>query len=144
MRISTLLRWSFVPVVLFAITICNAKASNRALASFSQAAEAFLPQAESPVLFVGQIVEADSARLACAVTNSREFTYSVSTVLFGFAPSRPSEGGISGLCESGRAAFLYGRCVGARHVLWAGGREQPERASGSGNPERICGWRSRF
>jgi hypothetical protein len=61
-------------------------ASDQRVEGFSLAAATFLPQAESPVLFLGQIVEADSGRLACKVINSRDFTYSVSTVLFGFAP----------------------------------------------------------
>jgi hypothetical protein len=83
MRISALVRCSFV---LIAIAVCNAEAQDQPVVRFSQATATFLPQAESPVLFVGRVVEVDSGRLACTVTNSRDFTYSVSTVLFGFAP----------------------------------------------------------
>jgi hypothetical protein len=82
MRISTLGR---VFLVLVAITDCNASASEQPV-GYSQAADAFLPQTESPVLFVGQILEADLGPVACKVTYSRNITYSVSTVLFGFAP----------------------------------------------------------
>ena len=71
--------------VLVAITACNASASEQPV-GYSQAADAFLPQTESPVLFVGQIVEADLGPVACKVTYSRNITYSVSTVLLGFAP----------------------------------------------------------
>jgi hypothetical protein len=39
--------------VLVAITACNASASEQPV-GYSQAADAFLPQTESPVLFVGQ------------------------------------------------------------------------------------------
>jgi hypothetical protein len=82
MRISTLGR---VFLVLVAITACNASASEQPV-GYSQAADAFLPQTESPVLFVGQVLEADLGPVACKVTYSRNITYSVSTVLFGFAP----------------------------------------------------------
>jgi hypothetical protein len=83
MRISALVCASFILVT---IAACKAAASELPL-SFSQAAEAFLPQTESPLLFVAQIVEVNSGRIDCKVNPHREVTYSVSTVLFGFAPS---------------------------------------------------------
>jgi hypothetical protein len=83
MRISTLLCASFV---LVAMATRDSVASDQQVESFSQIAATFLPQAESPVLFEGRVVEVDSGRMACSVTNSRDFNYSVDTVLFGFAP----------------------------------------------------------
>lgn len=52
--------------------------------------------------------------------------------------AQPSEGGISGMCEIGRAAFLQGRCAGVGHVLSAGSLWQPERVSGPGNPSESA------
>ncbi len=72
--------------LLVAIAACNAAASDQPL-RFSQAAEAFVPQTGSPLLFVGRIVEVNSGQVDCKVNNYRDVTYSVSTVLFGFAPS---------------------------------------------------------
>jgi hypothetical protein len=84
MRISTLL-WA-ASFVLIAMATCDSLASERQVERFSQIAATFLPQSESPVLFEGRVVAVDSGRMACSVTNSRDFTYSVDTVLFGFAP----------------------------------------------------------
>jgi hypothetical protein len=82
MRISALVCTSLVLVTIAAGQVAAFEQPD----SFSQAAEVFLPQAEYPLLFVGQIVEADSGPADCKVTDSRKITYSVSTVLYGFAP----------------------------------------------------------
>jgi hypothetical protein len=84
MRISSLMCASFAWI---AIAVGMAAASDQQVASFSQAAEVFLPQAQSPLLFVGRIAQVNSGRIDCSVNNYRDVTYSVSTVLFGFAPS---------------------------------------------------------
>lgn len=124
--------------VLVAITACNASASERPVVGYSQAADAFLPQTESPVLFVGQIVEADLGPVACKVTYSRNITYSVSTVLFGFAPPSRVKVTYPGCTKSDAPRSYQGRCVGVGHVLSAGSLWQPERVSRPGNRSEFA------
>ena len=64
----------------------EAAASDERIADFLQAAQVALRQGGSPSLFVGRIAETDAGRLPCATPSGQTITYSVETVLFGFAP----------------------------------------------------------
>lgn len=124
MRISTLVCASFVLVTM---ATCDSVASDQQVESFSQVAATFLPQAESPVLFEGRVVEADSGRMACTVTNSRDFTYSVDSVLFGFAPPGRVKVAYPG-CAKSQAPHPYRGAVLVLatfygHDLWGSRRE---------------------
>jgi hypothetical protein len=122
--------------VLVAITACNASASEQPV-GYSQAADAFLPQTESPVLFVGQ------NRGSGFGTGGLQGDLLPEHYLFGehravrVCSAQPSEGDISGMYEIRRAAFLQGRCVGVGHVLSAGSLWQPERDSRPGNRSEL-------
>src|SRR5580692_12046379 len=102
MRISTL---GGVFLVLVAITACNASASEQPV-GYSQAADAFLPQTESPVLFVGQ------NRGSGFGTGGLQGDLLPEHHLFGehravrVCSAQPSEGDISGMYEVRRAAFV--------------------------------------
>ena len=85
MRISALV-WGCC--VLIAISGHQAAGSDQRLASFLQTAPVVLRQGGSPVLFVGRIVKVNPDGLPCTIATRRSITYSVETVLFGFAPSR--------------------------------------------------------
>jgi hypothetical protein len=85
MRISTLV---CACCILIAIAGHEAAASDQRIASFLQTAKVFMHQDGSPVLFVGRIVEVNPGGLPCATPSRQSITYSVETVLFGFAPNR--------------------------------------------------------
>ena len=124
MRVSTLVGASFV---LVAMATCDSVAADQQVESFSQAAATFLPQAESPVLLVGRVVAVDSGRMACSVTNSRHFTYSVDTVRFGFAPLGRVKVAFPG-CAKSQAPPAYTGAVLVLatfygHDLWGSRRE---------------------
>ena len=124
MQISTLVCAS---LVLAAMATSDSAASDQQVESFSQGAATFLPQAESPVLFEGRVVEVDSGRMACSVTNSRDFTYSVDTVLFGFAPPGRVKVAFPG-CAKSQAPHAYTGAVLVLatfygHDLWGSRRE---------------------
>jgi hypothetical protein len=116
MRISILVCASFV---LAAMSTCDSVASDQRVEGFLLAAATFLPQAESPVLFLGQIVEADSGRL-CLQGNQLSGLYLLGEHrAIRICSARSSEGGVSGLRKIASTAFLWGRGAGARNVLWA-------------------------
>ena len=124
MRISTLVCASFFLVTM---ATCDSVASDQQVESFSQVAATFLPQAEFPVLFEGRVVEVDSGRMACTVTNSRDFTYSVDTVLFGFVPPGRVKVAYPG-CAKSQAPHSYTGAVLVLatfygHDLWGSRRE---------------------
>ncbi|MGC1453433.1 MAG: hypothetical protein WA830_25650, partial [Candidatus Sulfotelmatobacter sp.] len=78
-------------------------------------------------LFEGRVVEADSGRMACTVTNSRDFTYSVDSVLFGFAPPGRVKVAYPG-CAKSQAPHPYRGAVLVLatfygHDLWGSRRE---------------------
>jgi hypothetical protein len=89
-----------VCLALIATAVGMAAASDQQVASFSHVAAVFLPQAQSPLLFVGRIAEVNSGRIDCTVDNYRDVTYSVSTVLFGFAPSGQAKVAYLGCAKS--------------------------------------------
>jgi hypothetical protein len=71
---------------LTAITGHEAAVSDQRVTIFLQTTQRIVQHASYPVLFVGRIVERDSGRLPCTAPSGQSITYSVETVLFGFAP----------------------------------------------------------
>jgi hypothetical protein len=125
LRTLTLVCASFI--LLVTILAGDSVASDQGVAPFSQAAEAFLPQAQSPLLFVGRIVDLDSGRMVCTFNNHRYVTYAVRTVSFGFAPSGGLKVAYPGCAKSDAPHAYAGEVLVLAtyigHDLWNSRRE---------------------
>jgi len=83
MRILTL---SCAACTLIALVGYKAAASDQQVAVFLRTTQRIAQRTDYPVLFVGRIVEKAPGDLPCTTRVGQSATYSVETVLFGFAP----------------------------------------------------------
>jgi hypothetical protein len=68
--------------------LANAKTVTQPI-SYSKQVQFFLGDVQTPVLFIGKLLDVDTSILPCTIANTRGTKWSVSKVLYGFNPGSP-------------------------------------------------------